>query len=153
MNEIIRRGSGTSQIETNAAAIEGDTSGQVFDEERIVSIVGEVIAWAKDDRLNTKRAISSDTASRAMVQKQNGQLVDVCESMLQRDDLTNEQRLDILNKMCAAASSTERVDEESRAFQREQLSYSHKRSGQLLTLGAIVVLGVGGAALCWNRPT
>lgn len=153
MNEIIRRGSGTSQIETNAAAIEGDTSGQVFNEERIVGIVGEVIAWAKDDRLNTKRAISSDTASRAMVQKQNGQLMNVCESMLQRDDLTNEQRFDILDKMSAAASSTERVDEESRAFQREQLSYSHKRSGQLLTLGAIVVLGVGGAALCWNRPT
>ena len=56
-----------------------DIAGQVFNEERIVGIVGEVIAWAKDDRLNTKRAISSDTASRAMVQKQNGQLMNVCD--------------------------------------------------------------------------
>jgi len=152
MNEIIKPECDISQKETKVTVIDNKRYEQPFGKERIAGFFDEIIACARDDRLNTKRAISSDAASREMVQKQNSQLISAYESELQRDDLTNEQRLDILNKMYEISRSTAQADKESRAFQSERLLCSHKRSGQLLAFGAVVVLGVGGVALFRNRP-
>lgn len=151
MDEIIRLGSGASQMETKATMVEGEVCGQTFIGEQFGSILDEAIASARDNRANTNRAIAADIASRKMVQKQNGQLMSAYEAELQRDDLTKEERSFYLNKMDDAAASTARVDAESRSFQSEQLSYSHKWAGRLLAFGAGLALGVGGAALCWNR--
>lgn len=153
MNEIIKREYVPNQIDNKAATVEDRPCEQVLSEERIGGIFGEALAWIRDDRVNTMRAISSDTASRKMVQKQNYELVMACSTALQREDtnLTIEQRLSLIDTIGRATASTELADAESRAFQREQLSHSHRRSGQLLTFITVVVLGIGGAALRQRR--
>lgn len=97
------------------------------------------------------RAISSDAASRKMVQKQNYEVLMACNALLQRKDLTVEQRLGLIDRMSGATASAERVDAESRVFQREQLSHSHKWFGRLSIFVIAVMLGVGGTAWNLNR--
>lgn len=153
MNEITRQEIGPNQMANRLSVVESRPYEQVLNEERIGGIFGEALAWLRDDRVNTMRAISSDAASRKMVQKQNHELLTACSTTLQREgpNLTIEQQLSLIDKMRGAAASTERTDAESRAFQREQLSHSHKRSGQLSAFVIAVMLGAGGAAWYLKR--
>ena len=148
MNEMIRRESIPAQAEVKAIVVNEKSYERVLDEEHAGGIFGETLAWIKDDRANTMRAISSDAASRKMVQKQNYEVQMACNALLQRKDLTVEQRLSLIDRMSEATASAERVDAESRAFQREQLSHSHKWFGRLSIFVIAVMLGVGGTA--WN---
>lgn len=110
--------------------------------------VDEVIAAAKDDRMNTKRAISADIASTARVQNQNDRVIAACEQELRRKDLSEESRDEILRCMSRAAESTACESAASREFQREQLEHSHKLPWKLIGIGVLIVLGgVGGRAL------
>ena len=151
MNEMIRRESIPAQAEVKAIVVNEKPYERVLDEEHAGGIFGETLAWIKDDRANTMRAISSDAASRKMVQKQNYEVLMACNALLQRKDLTVEQRLGLIDRMSGATASAERVDTESRAFQHEQLSHSHKWSGRLLIFVIAVMLGVGGTAWNLNR--
>lgn len=118
------------------------------DDVRTGKFVDEVIAAAKDDRMNTKRAISADIASTARVQNQNDRVMAACERELRRRDLPDESRDEILRCMSRAAESTSNESAASRAFQREQLDHSHKLPWKLIGIGVLIVLGgVGGTAL------
>ncbi len=115
---------------------------------RTGKFVDEVIAAAKDDRMNTKRAISADIASTARVQNQNDRVIAACERELRRKDLSEESRDEILRCMSRAAESTSCESAASREFQREQLEHSHKLPWKLIGIGVLIVLGgVGGTAL------
>ena len=115
---------------------------------RTSKFVDEVIAAAKDDRMNTKRAISADIASTARVQNQNDRVIAACERELRRKDLSEESRDEILRCMSRAAESTSCESAASREFQREQLEHSHKLPWKLIGIGVLIVLGgVGGTAL------
>lgn len=120
----------------------------VFDGERAGKLVDGVIAAVKDDRMNTKRAITADIASTARVQNQNDRVIDACELELRRRDLTEDQRMEILNHMSQAAEATTAASEASREFQKEQLEHSHKLPFKILG-GTVVValLWFGGRAL------
>ena len=51
---------------------------------RTGKFVDEVIAAAKDDRMNTKRAISADIASTARAHNHNDRVIAACERELRR---------------------------------------------------------------------
>lgn len=74
-----------------------------YDEKRVGKYIDEVIAAAKDDRANTKRAISADIASTARVQNQNDRFMDACERELRRKDLPESRREELLADMKEAA--------------------------------------------------
>lgn len=120
----------------------------VYDRDRAGKFINEIITSAKDDRMNTKRAISADIAATARAQNQNDRYIAACERELRRKDLPEERRKELLDRMEMAASSSERVGDESRQFQREQLNHSHKLPWKLLGVGALIIFGgLGGAAL------
>ena len=121
---------------------------RLANEARIGKFMDEVIAAAKDDRMNTKRAISADIASATRVQNQNERVIAACERELRRKDLPEESKEQILRCMSRAAESTSDISKASREFQREQLSHSHKILWKLIGIGAAIVIGgVGGRAL------
>ena len=120
----------------------------VFDNAVAGKIIEEFILASKDDRINTKRSISADIASTVRVQNQNAQTINACKQELRRKDLTEEQRVAIIENMVRAAESTSAVNKDSRAFQQKQLEHSHNLT--LRILGGIVLLvlgGLGGAAI------
>lgn len=120
----------------------------VYGEERVGKLINEVIAAVKDDRVNTKRAISADIAATARVQNQNDRVIAACERELRRRDLPDERRDELLDRMSRAADSTACESASSREYQREQLEHSHKLPWKiLLFVATLVVGGVGGAAL------
>ncbi|MGI6125255.1 MAG: hypothetical protein ACOYIG_13965 [Acetivibrionales bacterium] len=119
-----------------------------YDKERTGKFVEEIIAAAKDDRMNTKRAISADIAATARVQNQNERYMAACERELHRKDLPEERRKEILDRMETIAASSERASAESRQFQQDQLNHSHKMPWKLIGIGAVILFGgLGGAAL------
>ena len=120
----------------------------MYDRDRAGKFIDEVVAAAKEDRMNTKRAISADIAATARVQNQNDRYMAACERELRRKDLTEEQRRELLNRMERVASSSERVSADSRQFQQEQLNHSHILPWKLLGVGALLFFGgLGGATL------
>lgn len=110
--------------------------------ERTCKLFNELFAALKDDRMNTKKAISADIESTARVQNQNERVIYACERELRRHDLTGNQRLEILNIMSKAAEASNDVSEESREFHKEQLKHSHNFPLWLLT-------GAAGVAFLW----
>lgn len=109
----------------------------------------EMIAATKDDRMNTKRAISANIASTARVQNQNERVIAACERELRRRDLSDENRDEILRCMSSAAESSSYESAASREFQREQLEHSHRHPWKLIGISALIILGccIGGRAL------
>lgn len=119
-----------------------------YDRERMGKIVDEIIMAVKDDRANTKRAISADIASTARIQNQNDRLMAAYERELRRPGLPEERRKELLDLMYEVAESTACEGERSREFQKQQLEHSHKLPWKiLLTVVAITVGGFGGTAL------
>lgn len=117
-------------------------------EDRMCKFVGEVIGAAKDDRTNTKRAISADIASAARVQNQNDRVIAACEKELQRKDLSEDSREELIRCMSKAAESTSDISKASREFQREQLNHSHNIPLEFIGIGMLIFVGgVGGWAL------
>lgn len=114
-----------------------------FDAEQIGELIDEFISAAKDDRLNTKRAISADIASTARVQNQNGQVITACEKELRRRDLSEERREELFDIMSRMADSSAHEAERSREFQKEQLAHSRVQPWKIAAF--IAVLAVGGA--------
>ena len=112
-----------------------------YDEKRAGKYIDEVIAAAKDDRTNTKRAISADVAATARVQNQNDRVIAACERELIRKDLTESRREELLADMKEAAASSAYANAASREFQREQLDHSHKLPWKLIGAGAVLFLG------------
>ena len=118
------------------------------DRERMDKFIEEIIAAAKDDRMNTKRAISADIAATARVQNQNERYMTACERELHRKDLPEERRKEILDRMETITASSERASAESRQFQQDQLNHSHKMPWKLVGIGAVILIGgLGGVAL------
>ena len=114
----------------------------VYDEQRAGKVIDELIAGHKDDRMNTKRAISGSIASAARVQNQNDRLIGLYERELKRKDLPEEQRMEILRMAKQAADSSADADRESREFVREEIRHSH-RSNWLLIGGFAILVGGG----------
>ena len=129
---------------------DADLTGEAYYPQNAVvnKLVDEVFATVKDDRIDTKKAISAVIASTAKVQNQNDRVIGVCERELRRHDLTEEQRTYILNRMFRAAESTVAVSDASRKFQQKQLEHLHKLPFILLAGTAVVIfLGLGGRAI------
>ncbi len=120
----------------------------VYDEKQMGKLIDEVIAAAKDDRMNTKRSISADIAATARTQNQNERVIDTCERELRRKDLPEERRAEILLRMSKAAELSAYERAASRAYQKEQLEHSHKLPWKILGWGAVILFGgIGGVAL------
>ncbi len=119
-----------------------------YDEIRAGKLVDEVIATIKDDRSNTKRAISADIASTARVQNQNDCVIAACEKELQRRDLSDERRNELLDRMSWAAETTAYANANSREFLHQQLDHSHKLPWKIiLFFAALAVGGISSTAL------
>lgn len=146
MNEMIGWENIPAHEEAKTIVIHNTPREQTLNNGRIDSLFEEVLAWMRDDRTNTKRAITSAVATRRMIQEQNMQLMNAYESELKRPDLTVERRRELLDMMDKTAESGKRADSEIGAFLNEQVSHSHSRSGQLLILVAVAVVGAGSAA-------
>lgn len=118
-----------------------------YDEKQTSRLIDEVIAAAKDDRMNTKRSISADIAATARVQNQNGHVIESCERELRRKDLPEGRREELLWIMSRAAESTANESAASREFQKRQLEHSHKLPWKLFGWGTAIILfgGIGGA--------
>lgn len=106
---------------------------------------GELLMSIKDDRTVTKKAIASNIESRRYVQKHNSILIEAYRNELRKNDLTPERRYEILNKMEECLRSSERVDEESRLFEKEQLERIHMFPKLVFGLG---VASIGIYILC-----
>lgn len=120
----------------------------VYDEKQTGKLIDEVIAAAKDDRMNTKRCISADIAATARVQNQNERVIEACERELRRKDLPEERRAEVLGIMSRATESSAYESAASREYQKEQLEHSHKLPWKILGWGAVILFGgIGGAAL------
>lgn len=109
----------------------------VYDEKQTGKLIDEVIAAAKDDRMNTKRCISADIAATARVQNQNERVIEACERELRRKDLPEERREEVLGIMSRAAESSAYESAASREYQKEQLEHSHKLPWKILGWGAV----------------
>lgn len=109
--------------------------------ERAGKYFDEIVSSAKDDRMNTKRAISASIASTACIQNQNGQVVEACQRELRNKDLSAEQRERLIATMSAAAKDSSESEREAREFQKEELRHSH----------GVVWWLIGGAVFCLGR--
>ena len=120
----------------------------VHDEKQTGKLIDEVIAAAKDDRMNTKRSISADIAATARVQNQNERVIEACERELRRKDLPEERRTEVLGIMSKAAESSTYESIASREYQKELLEHSHKLPWKILGWGAVILFGgIGGSLL------
>lgn len=128
--------------------VESPQNYPMYDEIRTGKLVDEVIATVKDDRTNTKRAISADIASTARVQNQNDRVIAACERELRQRDLSDERRDELLDRMSRAAESTAYANADSREFQRQQLDHSQKLPWKImLFVAALAVGGISGTVL------
>lgn len=119
----------------------------VYYEEREGKLVDEVVAAVKDDRMNTKRAISAGIEATAWVQNQNDRVITACEHELRRRDLPEERRAELIETMRRAAESTANESAACRGFQERHLGQSHKLPWKILGWGALIlVLGICGAS-------
>ena len=112
-----------------------------YDREREGKLLAELIMEAKDDRINTKNALSADIASTAKIQNYKGRVIAACERELKRPNLSEERRAELIAIMQEASESATRAGEESREFQRRQLEHSHK----LLRRTLLTVVGIIGS--------
>ena len=120
----------------------------VYNGDQAEQFIYEIIAAAKDDRMNTKRVISADIVAAERAQNQNDRYMAACERELRRKDLPEERRKELLDRMEMAASSSKQASAESRQFQREQLNHSHKLPWKIIGVGALIFFGgLGRAAL------
>lgn len=110
MNEMIKRESIPDQEEAKAIVADDKSYEPILDDGRIDGIFSEVLAWIRDNRTNTKRAISSAATARKQIQEQNMRLFNAYESELQRPGLTDERRDELLDKMDKTAESSEQAD-------------------------------------------
>ena len=108
-------------------------------------IMDEVINSAKDERINAKRALSTDITSTARVQNQNDRVLAAYERELQREGLSQERRDEILKAMRTIAESIARENAASREFQKEQLNNFHKRLFEFM--GAAIIFVMVGSPL------
>lgn len=138
----------TVRCEAQPASINQFQLYPAYDEKQMGKLIDEVIAAAKDDRMNTKRSISADIAATARVQNQNERVIEACERELRRKDLSEERRAEVLGIMSKAAESSAYESAASREYQKEQLEHSHKLPWKILGWGAVILFGgIGGAAL------
>ena len=98
----------------------------IYDPTPPCTVFNEIITSYKDDRINTKRAISGSIASTEAVHTQNSRIIDMCDRELKRKDLTNEQRIELIHISQQAAISTADSDRENREFVREEAKHSHR---------------------------
>ncbi len=104
--------------------------------------IGEAYAAFRDDRINTKRAISASIASNAQIQKQSSNIIEACKRELQREDISDSRRDRILDRMAKAAEISAISNKECCEFQANTLDHSHKLPWRLV--GSITVLVIVG---------
>ncbi len=105
-------------------------------------IFDELLASAKENRLNTKRAIAADIAASRDLRSQNDLVITCCVQELQRKDYSKKDRLEIMQIMNNARESTENVMNSSREFQKELIVESNKVSSKVIVLGIGLILSV-----------
>ena len=113
--------------------LNGTQAGKVWD---------ELLASAKDNRHNTKRAISADIAASEDLRSQNNLVINCCKQELQRKDYSKEDYLEIMQIMGNARQSTENEINSSREFQKELIVESNKTSSKVVALGIALLIGV-----------
>jgi len=100
--------------------------------------IGEAYAAFRDDRMNTKRAISASIASNAQIQKQSSIIIEACNRELQREDISDSRQDRILDRMAKAVEMSAISNKECCEFQANTLDHSHKLPWRLV--GGITVL-------------
>lgn len=148
-NDMILKESTTPTVNNNESA---DNVGQiqnypVYKDASIEKVVDEMFAAMKDDRINTKRALAADNASKERVQEHNSRVIAACERELKRKDITEDERILILQMMNERAESTADESAASRNYQEKQLEYSHKQPWKVFTGAALVFLLFAGCVV------
>lgn len=149
-NEIMEKEINTPVAKTGVQIV-SDNQNQycsVYDDVRTGKLVNEMIAAVREDRMNTKRAISASIASTARVQNQNDRVISACERELRRRDLSDDRRDELIKKMSRAAELTACESAACREFLDRQLEHSHLSPWKVLGFVVLIVIGgVGGRAL------
>lgn len=91
-------------------------------------IIRESIALHKEDMALTKRALAADITGRDEVLEQNKMTIECCEKELKRNDLSEESRMKLIEKIDSARQSSEQAEKESREFQDKHLYHSHEKA-------------------------
>ncbi|WP_304759668.1 MULTISPECIES: hypothetical protein [Erysipelotrichaceae] len=114
---------------------------------QIGHIFDELLASAKENRLNTKRAIAADIAASKDLRSQNDLVITCCVQELQRKDYSKKDRLEIMQVMNNARESTENEMNSSREFQKELIVESNKvfRKVIVIRIGLISCVVIGTA--------
>ena len=141
-NEIISHDSTIAAQENSYDVITASHSHYPnYDDEQHNKVIDEIIYAIKDDRINTKHAISAEIASSARAQNQNERAITACEKELRRNDLSTSQRQELINRICSAAESTSQINIESRDFINSQIEKSHKLPFQIVGLFTLITIG------------
>lgn len=91
-------------------------------------IIRESIALHKEDLALTKKALAADIAGRDEVLEQNKRTIEFYEKELRRNDLSEESRMKLIEKIDNARQSSEQAARESREFQDKHLYNSHEKA-------------------------
>ena len=118
---------------------------------QIGKFMDKIIADGKDERINTRRVIAADIASTERVQKQGEQAMEACIRELQRDDLSEERKSEIICSINRMMELVANESEASREFQREQLERSRWSSGESRVLWALAAALLGVAWMTHGR--
>ena len=106
------------------------------------NVLSELISAIKDDRINTKRAILADIENNTRLQNRTDRIIATYERELQKNDLSEKRRNEILRYMRKIAETALHESNTSRDFQKEQLGYSHMLPMELIS-GIVIVVSIG----------
>ena len=137
----------SANITSNAVALPVRAGNQKkYDpQDHTAELPGEMLAYFKDSRLNSKRAITTSCESTKRIQDQNQKVIDMCERELKRKDLPEKRREALLDQASQAAASSTASDRDHRAFiNEEQRRFERNR---WWFLGLVVVVLFGGVAI------
>lgn len=91
-------------------------------------IIRESIALHKEDMALTKKTLAADIEGRDKVLEQNRRTIECYEKELRRNDLSEESRMKLIEKIDNARQSSEQAERESREFQDKHLYNSHEKA-------------------------
>ncbi len=128
-----------------AQPVQAGSQQKPVQQDHMEELPGEMLAYFKDSRLNSKKAIATSSESTKRVQEQNQQVIDMCERELKRKDLPEGRRAVLLGQAKQAAASSSASDNDHRAFIIEEQRLSERNRWWFLGLVAVVLFG--GAAI------
>ncbi len=124
-----------------AHSVQAGSQRKPVHQDQMAELPGEMLAYFKDSRLNTKKVIAASCESTKRVQDQNQKVIDMCERELKRKDLSEDQRTALLDQASQAAASSTASDNDHRAFVNEEQRRSERNRWWLLSFVAVILFG------------